>query len=189
MKRAMELTAVILPLAVLAAALLAWLGALASKNTPRNFLSTLFPWPVVCTTRGCITTHDWGKQLAVSTKFSEVLKEDAPTVEQGLTSAVRRHLVTHSSLPDVATASDARRYREEVLHLKDEKLIQETAGLSLAEYDEEVILPFLQQAALQQQRNAESLEELYRTLSEERAVVVLLFHYRWDKDTGTVAAR
>lgn len=189
MRRAKVALAIALPAIVGVAFIAGWGTTLARNVTPQGSLATLIPWPVVCTTRGCLTTVDWAKQLVFMSRFAESLKQAAPTKEQALTSAVRRHLIEHVDLPEVATVSDARRYREEILHLKDEKLLQETVGLPFAEYDALVILPFLKQTALQQQYRTESPEELYATLSQKRWVAVLPFHFRWDKDTARVVTR
>lgn len=166
-----------------------WLVVLGRRSIPDDRLSTFLPWPVACTPRGCVTTREWREQIRVSDAFAASAAGEPQTQEAALTSVVRRHLVENAFVRSPVTAADARRYREEILHLKDEALLQESVGMTAAEYDQQIITPFLQQAALQQQRKAESISELYAGLSSERFVLVLPFHFRWDKDTGSVVRR
>jgi len=175
--------------ALLVALLGGWLAVLLNRNLPSGRLASFLPWPVACSARGCLTTHDWLLQVALMEQFAEVTQQPAPSAETALTTVVRRHLLEHAVLGEPATVADARRYREEILHLKDEALLSEALGVTPEEYDELVVLPFLQQTALQQQKNAESLDELYADVSRERVVAILPFHYRWDKNTGAVVRR
>lgn len=166
-----------------------WLAVLASPALPNGRLATFLPWPAVCTMRGCVTTQDWEAQKRTAERFALSVQEQAPSAEGMLTTALRRHLVTHAFVVNPVTAADARRYREEILHLKDESKLQEAVGLSLEDYDDLVVRPFLQQAALMQEYKVETAEELYTTLARERLVLVLPFHYFWDKNLGRVLPR
>lgn len=188
MKVRLLLTGVI-SLAVVGVLGMGWLVTLADSNAPQSRVSRLFPWPVACSARGCVTTQSWKAQQDLSNRFAQNIRGEPVTPESALTSVMRRHLVRHAVFGAATTRNDARQYRENILHLKDEKLLQETLGIGFAEYDELVILPFLQQSVLQEQRKAETIEELYAGLSQERIVVVLPFHLRWDKDTGRVVTR
>lgn len=166
-----------------------WLAVLASPALPSGRLATFLPWPAACTMRGCITTQDWEAQKRISERFAKSVQEQAPSAEAVVTTVLRRHLVAHAFAVNPVTAADARRYREEILHLKDETKLQEAVGLSIEDYDNLVVRPFLQQAALQQEYKAETLDELYAALARERLVLVLPFHYRWDKENGRVIRR
>lgn len=177
------------PALILALVLGGWIWILASREPLHNLWARILPWPVVCTTRGCVTTKAWAIQVALSAQYTSRVQEAVPSALESLTTAVRRHLLTHAFVVKPVTVADARRYREEILHLKDEAQIQDVTGVSSEQYDQQVILPFLQQAALQQQRNAESVDELYAGLAQERWVLVLPFHLRWDKDSGSVVQR
>lgn len=166
-----------------------WVWVLVDSHTPNNFLSQILPWPVACTARGCVTTRAWQQQMAVSERFAAATQTSAQNREEALTSAVRRHIAENAFLQQPVRIADARRYREEILHLKDETLATESVGLSLAQYDKLVVLPFLQQAALQQARKAETLDELYATLSREHYVLILSRDLMWDKENGKVIRR
>lgn len=163
-----------------------WLTVLTSRSLPHGRLATFLPWPVVCTSRGCINMRDWGEQQRIADQFAMHARTTAPSAEVTLTTAVRRHLLAHAFVTTPVTAADARRYREEILHLKDEQKISDISGLSPEDYDQLIVLPFLQQAALQQEHKAESLDELYTELARDRWVAVLPFQYRWNKDAGKV---
>lgn len=146
-------------------------------------------WPVACTARGCTSHKTWSKQIKIDAQFARATKQAIPPREVSLTTIVRRHLVENALPRTPATLADARRYREEILHLKDEAAVQQISGLTLEEYDTFVILPFLQQAALQQQHKAETPEELYIILSREHFVLILSWRLKWDKESGRVVAR
>lgn len=147
------------------------------------------PWPVACTTRGCVTTTSWQEFHRLHTLFAEAVEQPAPSEEEALTAILRRDLVEAAQLRTPVTPADARRYREEILRFRDEALLAETLGLTLAEYDEAVILPFLQQEALKAELAVESTEELYQQLAAERWVAVLPFGLKWDKNSGMVVSR
>lgn len=167
----------------------AWTAVLASGRLPRGLLATFLPWPVACTSRGCVNTRDWEEQQRIAEQFASHAHTPVPDAQVTLTTALRRHLLAHAFLTAPVTPADARRYREEILHLKDKQKIEEISGLSPEDYDQLIVLPFLQQAALQQEHKAESLDELYKELARDRLVLVLPFHYFWDKNLGRVVAR
>lgn len=166
-----------------------WVAVLTSSDLPNRRLATFLPWPVACSSRGCVNMRDWEKQQQIANQFATHTKATAPSAEVTLTTAVRRHLLAHAFVTTPVTSTDARRYREEILHLKDEQKIVDISGLSPEDYDMLVVLPFLQQAALQQEHKAESVDELYKELARDRLVLVLPFHYRWANDTGRVVAK
>lgn len=177
---------IIAALVVIVLALYLWL--LASSDPLQNPIAHLLPWPVACTTRGCVTTRSWAEHHDAQTTFAASTQSEVPGREEILTSAIRAHLLRHASLRSPVTEADARRYREEVLKIKSEELVQEAAGISGKEYDRLVLVPFLQQEALRQQHNVESTEELYRTLTAERPVVIPLFDLKWDNQAGSVVS-
>lgn len=166
-----------------------WVWVLASQEPLHNPLARIMPWPVACTTRGCVTTQTWAQQAALDAYFAQTVGQEAARLDESLTTVVRRHLIAHAFVVEPITAADARRYREEILHLKDDAIVQAAVGVTAEEYDRLMIVPFLQQAAVQQQRKAESPTELYRALAGERWVIILPFSLRWDTDTGSVVRR
>ncbi len=166
-----------------------WLMVLASPALPEGRLPTFLPWPIACTLRGCASTREWEAQQRMAQRFAQSVQAPGPTAEETLTTVLRRHLLAHAFAASPVTAADARRYREEILHLKDESKLREAVGISLEDYDQLVVIPFLQQAALQQERKTETVDELYGALARERLVLVLPFHFRWDKSLGRVVAR
>lgn len=166
-----------------------WGWVLGSQEPLKNPIAKAFPWPVTCTARGCVTTDAWARQGRLSAQFAASVQEEGPSETESLTTVLRRHMLEHAFVVKPVTAADARRYREEILHLKDDALLQKSVGITAEEYDRLVIIPFLQQAALQQERKAESADELYGALAQERLVIVLPFSLRWDKDTGSVVEK
>lgn len=141
-------------------------------------------WPVACSTRGCVTTRDWARQYTTAEKFAELTGAKAQTPEEALTSSVRQHLLAHAFFKSPVTFSDARRYREQVLNVNKVDFLQEKLGLTGEEYDEFVILPFLEQEALRQEQKVESTDELYRLLAKDRFILLLSWQYRWDRQAG-----
>ena len=176
--------------ALIAAAIGFWAAAVLFPRDPLSSrLAERFPWPVACSTRGCITTKSWEQHWLARQAFAKAAGAAAPTSREALITVVRHHLVRHAFLRVPVTADDAARYREEVLGLTDEAAVQETVDLTLADYDTQVLLPLLQQEALRQERSIESLDELFTILAQERPVVVLPLHLKWNKDTATVEER
>ena len=101
----------------------------------------------------------------------------------------RHHLVAHASLQVPVTLGDARRYRTDILQATDESLALETLGLSLAQYDKLVLLPLLTQEALRQERLAESLDDLFHLLAQERLMAALPAELQWDSTNASVIRR
>lgn len=163
-----------------------WLWVLASPDPLSNPVATKFPWPIACSTRGCITTTAWHHHLAARQAFLTLTKQPAPTSNEALQTLVRHHLSANALVRSPVTLADVRRYREEILNVKNEQAVMAATGLTLTEYDEQVVLPFLQQEALRQQRKVESIEELYIQLAADRAVVILPFGLGWDKTKAVV---
>lgn len=151
-------------------------------NSP---LARWLPWPVVCSTRGCITTWAWERQTRAAKVFASQTTE-AITNADTLTTLVRQHLVHYAYLRSPVSVADARRYREEILKITSEEPVREKTGLSLADYDRLVILPLLEQESLRQQRKVETLEELFGGLAEERKLWVLPVGLVWDKEIAGV---
>lgn len=168
------------------ALLVAWGSVVWSPDPVNHPLARLLPWPVVCTTRGCITTTQWREHTAARATFNTALALPHAAPAETLTTLVRQHLVSYAVIRSAVTAADARRYREEILNAKDTSVIQNATALTLDEYDQLVVLPFLQQEALRQQRHAESAEELFAQLAQERFVVVFVRGLRWNAQEGKV---
>ena len=172
---------------------LTWLGLyiwLLATPAPLNHPLVGIPvWPVACTTRGCITSATWVSYHELMNTFAHISEQEEPSPEASLTTAVRRHLVSHAFLRSPVTLKDARRYREEILKITRDDQLQGVVPVSIPTYDKEVVLPLLQQEALRQQNSVESTEELYKTLTEDRPVVILPFVFQWNSDTGSVVRK
>lgn len=142
-------------------------------------------WPIACTTRGCVSVGQLKHQVGLDQSFASLLEVESPTVASSFTTVVRRHVVEHAFLRSPVTLADARRYREEVLHISEAGSLPDTLT-SLEEYDELVILPFLQQEALREQHSTESMEELYGQLANDRRVWVFPIAYSWESERGAI---
>lgn len=171
----------------------AYIGTLLSvilSADPLNHPLAQWPiWPVACTTRGCITTASWGEEQKIAAAYATATVTQTPPLQASLTTLIRKHLAEHAFLRSPVKASDVQRYREDILHIVKESDLQRYVPLTLLEYDRQVLTPFLQQEALIAQDSAESPEDLYSSLSQERPVILLLSHFRWDTDTGSAQSR
>jgi hypothetical protein len=145
------------------------------------------PWPIACSTRGCVTTKDWARQFWVAEKFSLLTATPGQTPQEALTSVMRQHLLHHAFFKAPVTEVQATRYREQVLNVNKKEFLQESLGISAEEYDRYVVLPFLEQEALRTQNKVESIDELYAGLSKERFMLFLPFQYTWDRDEASAA--
>lgn len=163
-----------------------WLWFLFSPNTLTYTLAQKEPWPVACSTRGCVTTKDWARQYMLAEHYASVAGGNSQTPAEALTTVIHHHLLSHAFFKSPVTLADARRYREEVLNVHQNEAVEKVVGVAANDYDQYVILPFLEQEALRQEYKVESTEELYTLLSKERFVVSLLKHFRWNRDKATV---
>jgi len=163
-----------------------WLWVLASPDPLFNPTARYFPWPIACSANGCLTTLAWQHHFAARQTFSAAANTEAPTSAQALTTITRQHLAHNTLIQAPVTLADARRYRENILNLKNEEQIQSTAGLTTDAYDQYIILPFLEQESLRQQHQAESTDELYQVLAQEHRLFILPFALQWDRDRGVV---
>lgn len=166
--------------------LIAYSSILFSSNILEHPLARIPLFPVLCSSRGCVTTATWVTNHTIQVAFAEATETDAPSLLNSLTTVARQHLVTHASLRVPVTTGDARRYRTDILQATDESLTLETLGLSLADYDQIVILPLLQQEALRQERLAESLDDLFRLLAQERYIGIPPLTLQWDSSAAQV---
>lgn len=180
------LLVLILVLVILAGS---WLALLFSSNPAQHSLASVFPWPIVCTTRGCITSRAWVRQQELVKAFVEAVGQPVPAEEEALTTLVRQHLVNKVLVQEVVTLADATRYRHEVLHLTDEVITQKLTTLKLEDFDRSIVLPFLKQEALRQQLELEQNENLFVHLSSQRWVVALPRNLVWDKANAEVVKR
>jgi hypothetical protein len=172
----------------LAVVLLMFLGGLiawtyVSRDMLGVPLARMLPWPVSCSTRGCITTRAWANQVERAENIARATKYEIPTQKQVLNTLIRQHLAHFGQLRSPIGIKEAQRYRRDILNMPDEKVAQ-AAGLSPYEYDQYFIVPFLEQESLRQERSAESVDELYRLLAGERYVFVLPAHLKWDRSEG-----
>lgn len=163
-----------------------WTSILLSSNPAEHPLAHVLPWPVVCTTRGCITSRAWVRQQELVTAFVSAVNKPVPPPEEALTTLVRQHLVDKALLQEVVKLEDATKYRQEVLHLRDEVVTKQLSTLSLEDFDRSIVLPFLKQEALRQQLKLGPNENIFVYLSADRAVVVLPRNLVWNTDQGKI---
>lgn len=146
----------------------------------------MLPLPIACSTRGCISTKEWRRAERTQSAFTKATDSPAVAAEAALTTLLRQHLVHHALLRPIATAQEAQRYRVDILNLTDEAHVLATTGLSLAEYDLYVLVPFLEQEALREQRGLATAEELYTQLAAERYLIALPLSLQWDPISASV---
>ena len=118
--------------------------------------------------------------------FARTAHQSAPSTAQGLTTLIRQRLVASLVPANVVSDSAVRAYRENVLHLTSNLMVERATGLSLYDYDQLVLKPLLEQEALRQLRKAESLDELYVQVSQEQRVFVLPVGLFWDTEKAVV---
>ncbi len=157
-------------------------------NPRVNPLSRWLPWPLICSTRGCVTTMDWAQYIDLSDRFSEQAGTAKLSSTEMLTTLARQHLVSRAQLKSSVTEEDAWRYRTEILNLSDEE-VKEFSGLEADEYDKYVVLPLLRQENIRQYRQAETTDELYKVLAGERWMAALPIGMWWDKTDGSIRLR
>lgn len=150
-----------------------------------NPVARLLPFPVVCSTRGCITTRTWHTYSQLANRFAAAAGTSELTRDELLTTLARQHLVSRTQLKSPVAREDAERYRQEILNLSQDD-VSAYSGLSAAEYDEFVVWPLLQQENVRQYRNAETTADLYRLLASERRMFVFPVGLWWDKSDGSV---
>lgn len=143
-------------------------------------------WPIACSPRGCIAKSDWARQRTYDVAFAHETGKSFPSEASTLTTLIRRHLITHATLQSPISSQDVVRYRTAILHTTDVSVLQPLGISSFAEYDTNIILPFLEQEALMKQRNIANTDDLYKDLAHQRAIILLLFHYHWNIDRGEV---
>lgn len=166
-----------------------WLSILLSRNPIEHPLAHVLPWPVVCTTRGCITSRAWVRQQQLVEAFVGAVGQPVPAPEEALTTLVRQHLVDRMLVQEVVKPEDATRYRKDVLHLKDETITRQLSTLTLEDFDRSIVLPFLKQEALRQQLKLTTNENIFVYLSAARTVVVLPYNLVWNTDQGKIVKR
>lgn len=164
----------------------AWMWILFDSQPLHNPLARAFPWPVACSSRGCVTSQTWAQKFDLAGQFATQVHITPPTPASALTTVIRQHLARHAFLRSPVSVSDAKRYREDILNLKDAEQLQGVLHLSVDDYDRLIVLPFLQQEALRAQYKIESTDQLYAALARERAIILLPWHFTWDKSKGIV---
>lgn len=178
---------VIICILLAAVGLLGWVYT--TTNPLSHPLARWVPVPLACTTRGCITSWSLQRHLAIEDAFSASTKATKPTEAQMLTTLIRQFLVHKAEVRSPISLADARRYREEILKVTDEIVILNATGLTLDEYDNLIVSPFLEQENLRQARHAETTTEVFRQLAAERWVVVLPVSWYWDSEAAEVRVR
>lgn len=166
-----------------------WIWILFSSTPLDTPITAWVPWPVACTSRGCITTSAWRRQQAYGEAFSAATHTATPQLNESLTTLVRQHLTAHAFLRSPVTVADARRYRIDILHLKEPEQLAAALPISLSDYDTYVVLPYLQQEALKYERSITDSNTLYAQLSQERYIFILLPAMKWDTSKGVVVTR
>ena len=169
-------------IAVVLVALVFLLWVLLSPDPALALPGKWAPIPLVCTSSGCVTSWDLVRQSQLEYAFSAATNSEVPDTAAIATTLVRQHLVHNAQVRSPITRADGERYRQEILNLTDEATIKQTTGLTAEEYDEQVIVPFLEQENLRQARRAESPEDLFSQLAQERVVIVLHLRWGWDKE-------
>jgi hypothetical protein len=175
-----------IPIALLAAG---WLWILLSPAPLATPIAGWVPWPIACTTHGCISTAAWLRQQQLAQAFAQTTKTDQPAAAETLTSVLRRHMVEAAVLRSPVTLLDATRYRENVLRISSAQQLQTALPISLDTYDSQVVLPYLEQEALKQDRHLATNADLYVALARERFILMLPFHFQWDTHKGVVVQR
>lgn len=148
-----------------------------------------FGTPIACGSYGCIRASDLHKQQVYTAAFAQATNGQVPREAQVLTTLLRRYLLTHSLMPSAVSLEDARAYRTDVLHTTNITTIQELGFSSFDEYDEFVVIPFLQQEALMKQRHLDTPDALYAQLAQEHVILFLKPDYHWNKSTGEVVVK
>lgn len=166
--------------------LLLWASILLSSSVYTHSLSKTGLWPIICSTRGCVTTSSWHKHYQARLVFAKAIEGETPSPEEALTTLARQHLVNKAIANWPVTIREARRYREEVLQVRDETKILETTGMAIDDYDKFVILPLLKQEVLREQMDITEFDELFKKLAADRDLWALPRGLKWDKETATV---
>lgn len=148
-----------------------------------------FGIPLACGTYGCIRATDAKAQRAYDDAFARSTATPAPSEQALLTTLMRRYLLTHAISSSRISVADVAQYRTDVLHVVDDSLVKGLGYVSLAEYDALVLVPFLTQQALMQERHLDAPSALYAQLAQEQWLVLLKPGYRWNRATGEVVAK
>jgi hypothetical protein len=148
-----------------------------------------FGIPIACGTHGCIRDIDFRKQHLYDVAFAHSTNSHEPSTQATLTTLMRRYLLTHISSAYSIPLGDAAKYRDDVLHITDSRIVNTLGFSSLQEYDQAVLVPFLTQEALMKERHTDTPAALYRQLAEEQLLILLKPGYTWEKQTGEVIAK
>ncbi len=144
------------------------------------------PVPLACTSNGCVTSWDLARQTSLEATFADATSAPAQSITDMATTLVRQHLVHHAEVKSPISRADGQRYREEILNLTNETAIATATGLSANDYDEQVVVPFLEQENLRQARSAESANDLFSQLAGEQSVFALHLRWDWNKETAII---
>jgi hypothetical protein len=121
--------------------------------------------------------------------FAQTTERASLAPVDSLTSGVRYLLAEGEVQGTLPTLTEAARYRQDILNLTDENLLQRYTGFTAADYDRYVLLPFLYQEMVRQQRSVASPEALYHDLAQEQRVIILSRALIWDTDKAAVISR
>ncbi|MAF80438.1 hypothetical protein CL628_00320 [bacterium] len=180
-KTSITVTAIII---VFIIAMLGW--ALTASDPSATAPGKWLPIPLACTSNGCITSWHLARQAALEATFADATSAPAQSITDMSTTLIRQHLVHHAEVKSPISRADGQRYREEILNLTDESAIATATGLSTQSYDEQVVVPFLEQENLRQARSAESTSDLFSQLAGEQSVFVLHLRWDWNKATAII---
>src|SRR3989344_5884535 len=78
--------------------LLAYASILFSTDILAHPLAGAPLFPVLCSSRGCVTTATWVTNHTIQTAFARATETAAPTSLDSLTTVARHYLVAHASL-------------------------------------------------------------------------------------------
>ncbi len=148
-----------------------------------------FGVPIACGSHGCIREADATAQHEYDSAFARSTNGHAPSEQATLTTLVRRYLLTHAATTSSVSLEDAEKYRADILHTTDQEVVKKLGFSSFEEYDKLVLIPFLLQESLMQERHIENPSALYVKLAQEQSILVFKKEYKWNKATGEVVAK
>ncbi len=101
-----------------------------------------FGFPIACGSYGCIRQTDVAAQKAYDSAFARSINARDVSEQATLTTLMRRYLIAHASVSVSISATDAARYRTNILYTTDVATVEKLGFSSLEEYDTVVLIPF-----------------------------------------------
>lgn len=165
------------------------LGSLGSSIAILIAIYMYFGIPIACGSHGCIRDTDFQKQRVYDVAFARSTNSREPSIQATLTTLMRRYLLTHVSSTFAVSLIDTEKYRKDVLHITDSQIVKSLGFLSLQEYDQAILIPFLTQEALITERHTDGPVALYQQLAQEQFLILMKPGYTWEKQLGEVVAK